>query len=195
MDLGWPYLTMGNQIDLGWPHLTIYHQLDLRWPYLAMYDQVDLGWPYWTICDQIDLVTLPDHMWTDAEYLEYWLLKSRRILSWLFLVIEKFNFPQGSLKNATHQFYFIIFPNVSWFLAMISHLNGIRKSFQMYRNIMYRELNPFRIHREIEQNIFAHFWFWELLASNSNSLKTMAVFAHHATNISKALMLSNDHGF
>ena len=47
------------------------------------------------------------------------------------IVIEKFKFPQGSLKNAEHhfsdRFYFITFTNVNRFLVTIADLNRLKK--------------------------------------------------------------------
>ena len=71
------------------------------------------------------------------EIFSSWLLSvmSSKDFKWGLIVIKKFKFSQGSLKNADHQFpdrfYFIPFTNVNWFLVTISHFNGLRKSFQM----------------------------------------------------------------
>ena len=50
------------------------------------------------------------------------------------IVIEKFKFPQGSLKNAEHhfsdRFYFITFTNANRFLVTIADFNGPKKTFK-----------------------------------------------------------------
>ena len=60
---------------------------------------------------------------------------SSKDFKWGLIVIKKFKFSQGNLKNAKHQFwdrfYFITFTNVNSSLVTISHFKGLRKNFQM----------------------------------------------------------------
>ena len=50
------------------------------------------------------------------------------------IVIEKFKFSQGSLKNVAHQvsdkFYFITFTTVNWFFVTIAYFDRLRKTFE-----------------------------------------------------------------
>ena len=128
-----------------------------------------------------------------------WLLPvmSSKYFKLALILFEKFYFSQGNLKNAVHQildtFCIITPPNLDAFKLMICHFNGFRKSFK----IMYWKLKSIEIWLcDLEK----HFRAFHIFRTSQTYFESAITehyrhFVQHMTNISKALLMSNMHGF
>ena len=117
------------------------------------------------------------------EIFSSWLLSvmSTKDIKLALIVIEKYKFSHGSLKNAKYQFldrFFVMtFTNVNWFMVTKAYFNGRRNTFK-------KAVSQAKIHRDlikISSKIVLHnLLFWEFWIFNSHC------FPHHVTNVHKA---------